>query len=121
MAATSTKPADLDEAVEATVAAARRGESGSQKGGPAAPGSRLADAFEAVERFEPEAIEAALAPVLDRFELKPGRLYQPIRVAITGSSVSPGIFESLAALGRDDTLARIDAALVRLRSEKVDV
>ncbi|HYC82523.1 MAG TPA: HDOD domain-containing protein [Solirubrobacterales bacterium] len=49
MAATEAKPADLDEAVEATVAAARRGES--QKGGAGAPGSRLADAFEAVERF----------------------------------------------------------------------
>ena len=38
---------------------------------------------------------------------KPGRLYQPIRVAITGSSVSPGIFESLAALGREESLERI--------------
>ena len=45
-------------------------------------------------------IEAALAPLLDRFEVKPGKLYQPIRVAITGTSVSPGIFESLAVLGR---------------------
>ncbi|MGD9734525.1 MAG: HDOD domain-containing protein [Solirubrobacterales bacterium] len=51
MAATGTKPADLDEAVEATVAAARRGESASHKGTAGAPGSRLADAFEAVERF----------------------------------------------------------------------
>jgi glutamyl/glutaminyl-tRNA synthetase len=58
--------------------------------------------------------------VLDRFELKPGRLYQPIRVAITGSSVSPGIFESLAALGRLDSLERIDAALVRLDSQALD-
>ncbi|MBS1879542.1 MAG: glutamate--tRNA ligase [Actinobacteria bacterium] len=73
-----------------------------------------------VEPFAPEPIEAALAPVLERFELKPGRLYQPIRVAITGSSVSPGIFESLAALGRADSLARIDEALVRLRSAKLD-
>ena len=40
----------------------------------------------------------------ERFEVKPGRLYQPIRVAITGTSVSPGIFESLAALGREATL-----------------
>jgi glutamyl-tRNA synthetase len=74
----------------------------------------------AAEPWEPGPIEAALAPVLERFELKPGRLYQPIRVAITGSSVSPGIFESLAALGRDDTLERIDAALVRLRSPNLD-
>jgi putative nucleotidyltransferase with HDIG domain len=55
MAATSTKPADLVETedVEARVAAARRGEGGAKSGngGPAAPGSRLADAFEAVERF----------------------------------------------------------------------
>ena len=78
------------------------------------------EALAAVDPFEPEAIEVALAPVLDRFELKPGRLYQPIRVAITGSSVSPGIFESLAALGRGDTLTRIDAALVRLRSHILD-
>jgi glutamyl-tRNA synthetase len=67
-----------------------------------------------VEPFEPEAIEAALAPLLDRFDLKPGKLYQPIRVAITGTSVSPGIFESLAALGRERSLERIRAAAGRL-------
>ncbi|MGH2974886.1 MAG: glutamate--tRNA ligase, partial [Solirubrobacterales bacterium] len=46
----------------------------------------------------------------------PGRVYQPIRVAITGTAVSPGIFESLAALGREESLSRIDAAIARLRS-----
>ena len=65
-----------------------------------------AEALQQVEPFEPEAIEAALAPLLERFEVKPGKLYQPIRVAITGSSVSPGIFESLAALGSEETLKR---------------
>ena len=69
-----------------------------------------AEALAAVEPFEPEPIEAALAPLLERFEVKPGKLYQPIRVAITGSSVSPGIFESLAALGREKTLERIARA-----------
>jgi glutamyl-tRNA synthetase len=86
----------------------------------AEPLAAAREALAAAEPFEPEAIEAALAPVLERFELKPGRLYQPIRVAITGSSVSPGIFESLAALGREESLVRIDAALVRLRSENLD-
>ena len=57
----------------------------------------------------PERIEAALAPLLERLDVKPGKLYQPIRVAITGSPVSPGIFESLAVLGREEALARIDA------------
>jgi glutamyl-tRNA synthetase len=73
-----------------------------------------ADVLRAVDPFEPEAIEAALAPLLERFEVKPGKLYQPIRVAITGSSVSPGIFESLAALGREETLKRLKTAVERL-------
>jgi len=73
-----------------------------------------AAALEGVDPFEPGPIEAALAPLLERFDLKPGKLYQPLRVAITGTSISPGIFESLAALGRDRTLERIRAASVRL-------
>jgi glutamyl-tRNA synthetase len=71
-------------------------------------------ALDGVEPFQPEPIETALAPLLERFELKPGKLYQPIRVAITGTSVSPGIFESLATLGREESVARIRAALSRL-------
>jgi glutamyl-tRNA synthetase len=66
--------------------------------------------------FDPVAVEAALSPLPDRLGAKPGKVYQPIRVAITGTSVSPGIFESLAVLGREESLARIDAAATRLRS-----
>jgi glutamyl-tRNA synthetase len=66
--------------------------------------------------FDAEAIEAALSPLPERLGLKPGRVYQPIRVAITGTTVSPGIFESVAALGREESLRRIDAALVRLHA-----
>jgi glutamyl-tRNA synthetase len=73
-----------------------------------------AGALEGVDSFEPEAIEAALAPLLERFDLKPGKLYQPIRVAITGTSISPGIFESLAVLGRERSLERIRATAERL-------
>ena len=43
--------------------------------------------------------------------MKPGAVYQPIRVAITGSTVSPGIFDSLALLGRDESLNRIMRAV----------
>jgi glutamyl-tRNA synthetase len=73
-----------------------------------------ATALAAVEPYTPEAIEGALAPLLDRFDVKAGRLYQPLRVAITGTSVSPGIFESLATLGRKTTLERLCAASERL-------
>jgi glutamyl-tRNA synthetase len=72
-----------------------------------------AETLETVEPFEPDPIEAALAPLLARFEVKPGKLYQPIRVALTGSTVSPGIFESLSALGRERSVARIRAAAER--------
>ena len=62
--------------------------------------------------------EAALEPLPDRLGLGAGKVYQPIRVAITGTTVSPGIFESVAALGREETLARIDAAIGRIASDQ---
>jgi glutamyl-tRNA synthetase len=73
-----------------------------------------AEALAAADPFAAAEIEVALAPLLERFDVKPGRLYQPIRVAITGTSVSPGIFESLEALGRERALERIGAARARL-------
>jgi glutamyl-tRNA synthetase len=82
----------------------------------AAPSALAAvrEALSAAAGFDAAAVEAALAPLPERLDLKPGKVYQPIRVAISGSTVSPGIFESLAALGREESLRRIDAALVRL-------
>jgi glutamyl-tRNA synthetase len=84
-------------------------------------GERLARAREAiasVEPFEPEALEEKLRPLVDELGVKARDLYQPIRVAISGSTISPGIFESVAALGREETLARIDRALERAVPEK---
>jgi glutamyl-tRNA synthetase len=63
-----------------------------------------------VEPFAAESIEAALRGLAERLELKPRQAFQPIRVAVTGSKVSPGLFESLELLGRDESLARIEAA-----------
>jgi glutamyl-tRNA synthetase len=90
------------------------------KAGSGAMLEAAAAALDATEPFDPEAIETALAPLLDRFEVKPGKLYQPIRVAITGSSVSPGIFESLAALGREQAVERIETAVGRLTVAETD-
>jgi glutamyl-tRNA synthetase len=78
---------------------------------------RLRAAREALESaddpFDVERVEVALRGVVDRLGVKPKDVFQPVRVAITGTTVSPGIFESVAALGREETLARIDAALQR--------
>jgi glutamyl-tRNA synthetase len=47
--------------------------------------------------------------------VKPKEVFQPLRVALTGTTVSPGIFESVAALGREETLARLDKALQKAK------
>jgi glutamyl-tRNA synthetase len=74
----------------------------------------LGDAREqlsAAANFDLSGVEAALSGIVERRGVKPREVYQPVRVAIAGTTVSPGIFESVALLGRDETLRRIDAAL----------
>jgi glutamyl-tRNA synthetase len=63
-----------------------------------------------VEPFEAETIEETLRALAERLGLKPREAFQPIRVAVTGSKVSPGLFESIELLGREETLARLGAA-----------
>ena len=67
----------------------------------------VAEALEEVEPFSAEEIEAALRKFAEQRGLKPREAFQPIRVAVTGSNVSPGLFESLELLGKEETLARI--------------
>ncbi|HXB15092.1 MAG TPA: glutamate--tRNA ligase [Solirubrobacteraceae bacterium] len=69
------------------------------------------EALAGLEPFEESEIERALGELIERLGVKPREVYQPLRVAITGTTVSPGIFESLALIGRDEALRRIDAAL----------
>jgi glutamyl-tRNA synthetase len=74
----------------------------------------LADARAALERAEPfdaEHIEQALREVVAARDAKPRDVFQPVRVALAGTTVSPGIFETLQVLGRDESLSRIDAVL----------
>jgi glutamyl-tRNA synthetase len=68
------------------------------------------EALAQLEPFTAEAIEDALRGVLDRLGLKPRQGFEPIRIAVTGSKVSPGLFESIELLGREKTLERLTAA-----------
>ena len=68
------------------------------------------EALASLEPFEATAIETALRAAADRLGLKPRQAFQPIRVAVTGSKVSPGLFESIELLGRETTLSRLRAA-----------
>ncbi len=69
------------------------------------------DALAAASEWSAGTLEEALRGVAERRGLGAGKLFQPLRVALTGSSVSPGIFDVLMLLGRERSLARIATAL----------
>jgi glutamyl-tRNA synthetase len=69
--------------------------------------AEVSDALAASASFDEDAVRDALAEVIARREAKPREVYQPLRVALTGTTISPGIFESVALLGREETLRRI--------------
>jgi glutamyl-tRNA synthetase len=71
--------------------------------------------LERVESFAAPEIERALRTLAERLELSPRKAFEPIRIAVTGSKVSPGLFESLELLGKDETLRRLSAAAVGRR------
>jgi len=64
-----------------------------------------------LRNWEAAAIETTLKSVAEHAKVGLGKVAQPVRVAVTGSTVSPGIGETLELVGRDEALARIDAAL----------
>ena len=68
------------------------------------------DVLARVEPFDHETIERELRALAERLELKPREAFQPIRIAVTGSKISPGLFESIELLGREKALERIRSA-----------
>jgi glutamyl-tRNA synthetase len=69
-----------------------------------------AEALEEVEPWTAEQIERSLKELCDRLGVKPRQAFPPVRVAVTGSKVSPGLYESLELLGKAESLARIKRA-----------
>jgi glutamyl-tRNA synthetase len=74
----------------------------------------LTDKLAGLEDFSEAAIERAFADVLQQTALAMGKLAQPVRVALTGSTVSPGIHDVIAVLGKERTLQRLRSALTSL-------
>jgi len=70
----------------------------------------VASAVEGVEPWRAAELETALKQVTESLGLKPRQAFQPIRVAITGSTISPGLFESIEFLGREESLERLRSA-----------
>jgi len=63
-----------------------------------------------IDHWDAATIEQSLRELVDELGQKPRQAFQPIRLAVTGSKISPGLFESLELLGRDQSLARLRAA-----------
>jgi glutamyl-tRNA synthetase len=74
----------------------------------------IAVAFESIS-WNVEQIKSAVEAVGERHGIKLGKLQAPLRVAVTGRSVGPPLFEPIELLGRDETLRRIRSALARAR------
>lgn len=70
----------------------------------------------ALSAWEPSMMEEALRKLAEELGISGGKIFQPLRVALTGTTVSPGIFEVLQYVGKDRSLARLDKAIDFLRS-----
>ena len=77
---------------------------------PAGMLSSIADRLRALSDWSPESVEAAIREESEAAGVGLGKLAQPLRAALTGRTISPGIFDVLLLLGRDTSLARLDAA-----------
>jgi len=73
--------------------------------------SAVRESLESTEPWEPDVMEASLRGLAERRSTGAGKVFQPLRVALTGSAASPGIFDVLKLLGRERSLERIDAAV----------
>src|SRR3954447_6392604 len=73
------------------------------------------DALATVDPWTQDGVQQALDAVAEQTGAKPGQVFQPVRLAIAGKTVSPGIYESVHLLGKEKTLERIDRALAHAR------
>jgi glutamyl-tRNA synthetase len=75
------------------------------------PIKQLADAIAGLGTFDEKNLEDIFKQVMDANDLKFGKIAQPVRVALTGKTVSPGIFEMILALGKEQTVSRLSGAV----------
>jgi glutamyl-tRNA synthetase len=75
--------------------------------------SRLVERFEAEPTFHKEQWETIFKKVVEEQGMKMGQLAQPVRVALTGRTASPGLFDVMEVLGRERTLARLKKGVAR--------
>ena len=80
-----------------------------------------AEILATVEPFDHDGLEGAFRAAAEAAELKPGSFFSPFRVAITGKTVSPPLFESMVVLGREETVRRVQNATEALRAYAAEI
>ncbi len=75
--------------------------------------AEVRSALAAVAEFDVDTVQSALRAIVEERGVKPNAVFQPLRVAMAGTTISPGIFETAVLLGREETLSRVDRALER--------
>jgi glutamyl-tRNA synthetase len=76
--------------------------------------SRVVNATDILDAWTHESLEAAIRPIAEDLGVKAGDLFGLVRVAVTGKTATPPLFETMEILGRETTLARLHSALDRL-------
>ena len=81
------------------------------KGNVLEPLKALKDRLVALDAYDEAGLEGVFVDILEAYEIKLGKIAQPVRVALTGTSVSPGIFEVMAVLGKSRVVPRLQKAI----------
>jgi glutamyl-tRNA synthetase len=81
------------------------------KGNVLEPLKALCEKLAELEKFSEKSLEAVFVALMEAYQIKLGKIAQPVRVALTGTSVSPGIFEIIMVLGKQRVLSRLQAAI----------
>jgi len=74
--------------------------------------------LEALTDFSEENLESLFLGVLEEKQIKLGKIAQPLRVALTGKTASPGLFEVMSVLGKETVLARIGKAIAHIQKKE---
>ena len=78
----------------------------------------LLDQLEVLDEFKEADLENAFKAVMEKTGLKLGKIAQPVRLALTGKTASPGIFEIIEIIGKDSVLSRIKDAIKFIEDRK---
>ncbi len=82
------------------------------------PLEMLVTQLQKLDPFDEKGLEEAFKAVMEQTGLKLGKIAQPVRVALTGTTVSPGIFEIIEVLGKDKSISRIKAAIMFIQEKQ---